>query len=124
MIFITPYVIKNETEAADLTKKKGAAMEQFREQYRIEKKDAGTLPLTMQPTEKPGSAEKKDTSAVTPVPSLTQPAEKQGGAEKKDTNLVAPISPPAQPAERPAADVVVPPAPPAGETPGPAGGGR
>jgi general secretion pathway protein D len=100
MIFITPYVIKNETEAADLTRKKGAAMEQFREQYRIEKKDVGTVPLPMQPTEKPRSVEKKDANAVTPVPSLTQPAVKPGP------------------------DVIVPPAPPAGETPVPTEGAR
>ena len=79
MIFITPYVIKSEAEAAELTRKKGEAMEQFRQEHRI---------------------------------------------EKKDTGVVTPGSPPAQPAKKPGADVVVPPAPPAGETPVPTEGAR
>lgn len=55
MIFITPYVIKSEAEAAELTKKKGESLENFRKEHRIEKKDAVTVPLPMQPTEKPGT---------------------------------------------------------------------
>jgi len=39
MIFITPYIIKNEGDAGDLTKKKGEAQEDFRKEYRIEKKN-------------------------------------------------------------------------------------
>jgi len=39
MIFITPYIIKNEGDAGDLTKKKGEAQENFRKEYRIEKKN-------------------------------------------------------------------------------------
>ncbi len=106
MIFITPYVIKSEAEAAELTRKKSDAMEQFRQEHRIEKKDTSGLPelskpgMPSQPTEKPRSGEKKNTSAVTP------------------------ISPPAQPAEKPGTDVIVPPAPPAGETPVPTEGAR
>lgn len=38
MIFITPYIIKNEEDAAEITKKKGDALEEFRREYRIEKK--------------------------------------------------------------------------------------
>ncbi len=41
MIFITPYIIKNETEASEITKKKGDALEEFRKEYRIEKKEGG-----------------------------------------------------------------------------------
>jgi hypothetical protein len=61
MIFITPYVIKNEAEAAELTRKKGEAMENFRQEYRIEKKNMGGLIESRkpappsQPAEKPGA---------------------------------------------------------------------
>jgi general secretion pathway protein D len=68
MIFITPYVIKNEAEAAELTRKKGEAMEQFRQEHRIEK---------------------KDTSVVTPGSPSAQPAEKPG------TDVNVPPAPPA-----------------------------
>ncbi len=40
MIFITPYIIKNENEAEDITTRKGEGLEQFRKQYGIEKKSA------------------------------------------------------------------------------------
>ncbi len=109
MIFITPYIIKNETEAAELTKKKGETMEQFRQEHRIEKKDTSGLPESSKPgmpsqsTEKPRSAEKKDTSGL---PEPSKPAA------------------PSQPPEKPGTDVVVPPSPPAGETPVPAEGVR
>ena len=42
MIFITPYIIKNEGEATDLTKRKNEEIEDFRKEYRIEKK-SGSL---------------------------------------------------------------------------------
>src|SRR3990172_10884123 len=71
MIFIAPYVIKSEAEAAELTRRKGEAMEQFRKEHRIEKKDTSGLPEPSKPAA------------------------------------------PSQPAEKPAADVIVPPAPPA-----------
>lgn len=38
MIFITPYIIKSEDDAAEVTRKKGDALEEFRREYRIEKK--------------------------------------------------------------------------------------
>jgi type II secretory pathway component GspD/PulD (secretin) len=38
MIFITPYIIKNESEAEAITKTKGEGLEEFRKQYKIEKK--------------------------------------------------------------------------------------
>lgn len=105
MIFITPYIIKNEQDAADITRKKGDAIEEFRKEHRIEKKDMGGLIESR----KPGPP---------------QPTEKTGGGDKNDTSSVTPISPPAQPAEKPGPDVIVPPSPPAGETPVPAEGGR
>jgi len=49
MIFITPYVIKSEAEAVELTRKKGEAMEQFRQEHRIEKKETSGLPESSKP---------------------------------------------------------------------------
>jgi general secretion pathway protein D len=43
MIFITPYIIKSEDEAADITKRKGDALEKFRSENYIEKKNVGNL---------------------------------------------------------------------------------
>lgn len=40
MIFITPYVIKNEDDAAAITRKKNDALEEFRKEQRFEKKKA------------------------------------------------------------------------------------
>ena len=56
MIFITPYIINNEGEAGDLAKQKNDQMEQWREEYRIEKK-SGSLQPMLKPLEKAGSAE-------------------------------------------------------------------
>jgi len=44
MIFITPYIIKNEQDAEEITQRKSDVMEDFRKEYRIEKK--GVEPLT------------------------------------------------------------------------------
>ena len=46
MIFITPYIIKNEGEAEDITRKKGEGLEEFRRQYGIEKKSTQPTMLT------------------------------------------------------------------------------
>ncbi len=53
MIFITPYVIKNESEAAEVTKRKNDSLEEFRKEYRIEKK--GSEPVISRPTSSPQS---------------------------------------------------------------------
>jgi general secretion pathway protein D len=68
MIFITPYIIKNEGEAAELANKKGEALEEFRKEYRIEKKEGG--PVFPQP--------------VSP-PSQEKPAAKTGSLEKNES---------------------------------------
>jgi general secretion pathway protein D len=67
MIFITPYIIKNEGEAGDLTKQKNVDLEKFRKEYRIEKK--GTEPVLLVPktseaAEQPAQGLK---SAITPT---------------------------------------------------------
>ncbi len=49
MIFITPYIIKNESDAGNLTKKKSDAQEDFRKEHRIEKKNVE--PVLQKPEE-------------------------------------------------------------------------
>jgi general secretion pathway protein D len=44
MIFITPYIIKTEAEATDLTQRKNDALGDFRREYRIEEK-TGIAPM-------------------------------------------------------------------------------
>jgi general secretion pathway protein D len=94
MIFITPYIIKNEFEAADITKRKGDAIEKFRDENRIEKKEVGELVETRKPVpaemtapaavrqmEMPKSAPSPTTSLerqpVTPAPAMTAPVAPQ-----------------------------------------------
>jgi general secretion pathway protein D len=67
MIFITPYIIKNEGEAGDLTKQKNVDLEKFRKEYRIEKKGMEPVlltPKTGEATEQPAQGLK---SAITPT---------------------------------------------------------
>lgn len=52
MIFITPYVIKGDAEASELTRHKKETLDEFRKEYRIDKKDRGL----------PGAHEKKPLS--------------------------------------------------------------
>ena len=75
MIFITPYIIKTEADVAELTKKKGDALEKFRDQYGIEKKEMGGLIES----KKPGSAPTGTTQ------SSARPTEKTGTTEKMGT---------------------------------------
>ncbi len=71
MIFITPYIIKNETEASDITKKKSDALDEFRKEHRIEKKGgepvlpAPPAPSQQKPDQKTGLVESK--GAVAPA---------------------------------------------------------
>ncbi len=48
MIFITPYIIKNENEAEEITRRKGEGLEDFRKQHGIEKKR--TQPTLLMPS--------------------------------------------------------------------------
>ncbi len=61
MIFITPYIIKNEMDAGDITKRKAEALDEFRSKYRIEKKDMGGLIELKGPAGRPDEAGKKET---------------------------------------------------------------
>jgi len=49
MIFITPYIINNELDAQAITRRKGDAIEQFREEHRMQKKEMGGLVETRKP---------------------------------------------------------------------------
>ncbi len=95
MIFITPYIIKNEGEAADLTKQKNDALEEFRKEYRIEKK--GTEPVILAP--KPSGTAEQPAPSLESVPTPTVPAQ---GAEQPAPGLqTAPMA--TSPAEAPQA---------------------
>ncbi len=104
MIFITPYIINNEQDAADITRKKGDAIEEFRKEHRIEKKDMGGL-----------------IESSKPAPT-SQPTEKPRSVEKQGTGVNQPSQP--QPAEKPGSGAIAPPPQPAGTTDVPAEGGR
>ncbi len=103
MIFITPYIIKNENEAGDLTKQKNVDLEKFRKEYRIEKK--GTEPVLLTPkagesAEQPQPAQGLK-SAITPtapprVEELLAPL--QSGATATTPAAAAPVQPAAPPA--------------------------
>jgi general secretion pathway protein D len=49
MIFITPYIIKSENEASEIAQKKSEGLEEFRKEYKIEKKSAQPTMLTVPP---------------------------------------------------------------------------
>src|SRR5208283_5219584 len=57
MIFITPYIIKNEVDAEEMTSRKSNSEEKFRQEYRIEKKS--TEFDVPQPSSGSGPAENK-----------------------------------------------------------------
>ena len=52
MIFITPYIIKNEGDAGDLTRRKNDTLENFRKEYRIQKKGSESIIRPAKPAEK------------------------------------------------------------------------
>jgi general secretion pathway protein D len=73
MIFITPYIIKNEADAEEVTKKKSKSQEEFRKEFRIEKKNVEPISqaspaLSQQPEGRTGAVQKKDAgNALDPV---------------------------------------------------------
>ncbi len=71
MIFITPYIIKNEQDAGDITRRKSDALEEFRKEYRIEKK--GAEPIALRPAQPvPAAAPSREAVKTTLTP--TAPA--------------------------------------------------
>ncbi len=80
MIFITPYIIKNEQDAEDITRRKSDTLEEFRKEYRIEKK--GTEPLTgVKPSEKTVPLA---TGVATTAPTATTPNSEPSAIPAKD----------------------------------------
>jgi general secretion pathway protein D len=79
MIFITPYIVKNEADANRLTKSKSETMEHFRQEYHIEKKEAesGLLPPNT------GNAPKQPASAAPAAPWESLPDLKTGVSPTK-----------------------------------------
>lgn len=86
MIFITPYIIKSEVEAGDLTKRKNEAQDNFRKEYRIEKKGSEPVISPVAPAGKTGAVEK----TATELPS--QPLQNSTGKIAPDVK-VAPVAP-------------------------------
>jgi general secretion pathway protein D len=82
ILFITPYIIKNEEDAQYITNRKAEALEKFRDEYHIEKKSMGGLiesrkpappGTTIQPDGKAGSPGAGE--AVSPLPASRPGAE-------------------------------------------------
>ncbi len=102
MIFITPYIIKNEDEAGDLTKRKNDSLEDFRKEYRIEKKGgapvillpqtggAAEQPVPAQPEVKPVPEQKIESS---PTTTAIQPAKPEGKPGATETPPIQPTQP-------------------------------
>jgi general secretion pathway protein D len=111
MIFITPYVIKNENDAYDITKAKGEGLEKFRKEYGIEKKSFQPTMLT--PTEskeltKGGRTDEQPalesaptaTAGISSAPSGSAPsAPSNEGGMTGTPSGAAPAPPGAQPLE-------------------------
>jgi general secretion pathway protein D len=83
MIFITPYIIKNEDEATELTNRKNETLDEFRKEYRIEKKKVEpTLPQ-----------KKKDSAEQPPAEALPAPGQDLGSSPSVTQPPAAPEAP-------------------------------
>lgn len=72
MIFITPYIIKSEFDAEELTARKNDAQEKFRKQYSIEKKSIQPeLPKPAPRVEQPTDEEYEDEAPIQTAPTAT-----------------------------------------------------
>ncbi len=67
ILFITPYIIKNEEDAQDITRRKAEAFEQFRDVHGMQKKNVGGLVESKKPAAAP--------PAVTTAPTTTPTTE-------------------------------------------------
>jgi len=83
MIFITPYIIKNEQDAEEITRRKSEIMEDFRKEYRIEKKGAEPL-VSHKPSDKVKTNVPAATGAVTTAPTATTSIPEQSTVPAKD----------------------------------------
>jgi len=122
MIFITPYILKNEGDADELTTRKNEMLEDFRKENRIDKKGSEPATSSDNSTEKksviekrtaepapvlaPSGAGKTDTDGkivVLPSASSGKTDPKNIGPEKNSSDAVVPLPLPAEkaPAEGP-----------------------
>jgi general secretion pathway protein D len=84
MIFITPYIIKNEHDAEEITRRKSEVMEEFRKEYRIEEKK-GTEPfMSHKPSGSAETSAPSETGAVTTAPTGTTPVPEPSTVPAKD----------------------------------------
>jgi type II secretory pathway component GspD/PulD (secretin) len=88
MIFITPYIIKTEVDAGDLTRRKNEAQDNFRKEYRIEKKGTEPVVPPAAPAGKTGAVEK---TANEP---LSQPPQNSTGKTAPDVKAAPAASAP------------------------------
>jgi general secretion pathway protein D len=88
MIFITPYIIKNESDSQEITRKKGEALEEFRKEYHIEKKDMGGLIESKKPEPAPTV-----TAPTGTTQSPAKPAEETGTTENMGTTSAVESAP-------------------------------
>jgi general secretion pathway protein D len=108
MIFITPYIVKNEEEASELTKRKNDSLEEFRKEYRMEKKvsEPVLLPRTSNAKEQPAAtattkagakpeAELKSNAVTTTAPAAEpgKSSETSGAEIKSGVATTAPVAP-------------------------------
>ena len=70
MIFITPYIVKNESEANELTRRKNDSLEESRREFHMEKK--GVAPIVL-PPKTSGSGE-QSTIVNTPAATGNKPS--------------------------------------------------
>jgi len=67
MIFITPYIIRTESDASDLTRRKGGELEDFRKEHRIKKKEGGVPALPEAPAAAPEASPAQATKPEQPA---------------------------------------------------------
>jgi type II secretory pathway component GspD/PulD (secretin) len=95
MIFITPYIIKNEGEANAITRQKGEGLEEFRQQHGIEKKSVQPTMLTNTPTseDKAGQSQEQAPAPAQTAPEIrSAPADASGIMTGPTDTMTAPES--------------------------------
>jgi general secretion pathway protein D len=118
MIFITPYIINNESDAGELARQKNEEMDKWREEYRMEKKSGSMRPQPiLEPQDRAGRLEPAMKSgntgtAVEDASFLKYDAPAAGAVESVPTTTVYP--PPAAGAVESVPTTTVSPPPAAG----------
>jgi general secretion pathway protein D len=108
MIFITPYIIKTEDEATDLTQRKNDSLEDFRREYRIEQKTGIAPMIPPRGGAAPAMEKPAPETTLQPPSPVPQPAMPPGDAPLEQP---APGPEQSQPAVQPAPEQKVESAP-------------